>query len=369
MKIIRLIKKRINDIEPNADMLKAIKAQCGIEVKAKVKIPLYKRTLFRVLTPVMACFLLAVTCTSVIFALPRNSSTTSYILLELGSQVQFVAKDNTVVSQQALNPEAQILLLGCDYVDENVDDAIVDVVQNAEELGMIAEGDAINIATVVDSSVEHNKKNSIYSSMNNAQEKLGGNYELSCTFSGRNGLVDSVALKYACSEDSIDNKNIIDLIKIYVNYDSIENQKYEYNLNNEYENIWEQTQADMNADSQYNSYKDLANNLNIVITNLELLQNDFDQKICDAVSIIIDDINGNYDNMLGDFNPDEEFLKMVKDKSQIIKEEINETIQLYYDQFEQDIMEFKRNLYSTIYSGNVMSQNDNYTMPNLQLVA
>ena len=351
MKIIRILRKRIKDIQPNNQVLDEIKAQCGISVSVNAKTPFYKRRIYKMLMPVMACLLLSVNCASIVFTLPKNSSTTSYILLELGSQVQFVAQDDVVVEQQALNPEAQILLLGCDYVDSAVDEAIVDVVNNAETLGMIAPGDDINISTVVSSNVD--SKSSICKGLNSAQNELSKSYQLNSTISDRGDLLDSVAVKYACSEQSIDDKNIADLIKIYVNFDSLEHQEFEYNLNSQYENIWEQMQADMNSDSAYNEYKDLSQNLYIIIVNLQILQSDYDQKMYETINEMIQNINGNYDNMLGEFNINPEFALIVQEKCDYVNDEINKKIESYHDWFEQEVLDYKRSMFNEIYGNNL----------------
>ena len=348
MSIKRLLKKRIQKIQPSQNILASIKAECGIMNVTLHKKPIHKDVRLRVLMPIMACFVFAITCSSIVFTMPRNSDKTSYVLLEMGAQVQFVTEDNVVVNQQGLNKEAQVLLLGCDYVEENVGQAIVDVVDNAEKLGMIAKGDEIKITTFANENIKELSAETTPNNLNSAQNNLQENYNVTKVYQDKNQLVNLISNKYACTPSSINDKNVDDLIEIYVNYDKKDNMKFYYSIYSEYDNIWLQAQNDLNIDIQYNIYKDLANELSKLIYNIESLQISYNENLFNSLNGVVETINANLDNVLGDLEITDEYLNEVKDYLQNINDKRNEIVNDYYEKFNQDIIEFKSQLYYDI---------------------
>ena len=347
MNIIRLLKKRIKDIQPNLDLLENIKKQCGIE-NVKVVKTAVKRHWLRVFVPIMACFVLAITCTSVIFTMPNEIDKTSYILVEMGPQLQFVAEDNIVVEQQGLNKEAQVLLLGCDYVDNSIDNVINDVVDNATELGMVAKGDEIKIFTITGAKENELKKTNLYSNFKSVQNRLGQEYQLTNSFANKEDLVGTIGDKYACSTSGFSSKPVNDLIEIYVNYDQRENLKYYYSINAEYDNIWQDTQLQLNQDVRYNLYKNLLDELQMLVNNIQSLQQSFNQELFDNIDGVVDYINVNFGDILGEFNIDDEYLNLVRTQLQDVGDEIDNIINSYYDEFDSKISQYKLKLYDEI---------------------
>ena len=347
MSIKRLLKKRIQKIQPSQNILASIKAECGIMNVTLHKKPIHKDVRLSVLMPIMACFVFAITCSSIVFTMPKSSDKTSYVLLEMGAQVQFVTEDNVVVDQQGLNKEAQVLLLGCDYVEDNVGQAIVDVVDSAEKLGMIAKGDDIKITTFV-SNVKELSAETTPNNLNSAQNNLQENYNVTKVYQDKNQLVNLISNKYACTPSSINDKNVDDLIEIYVNYDKKDNMKYYYNIYSEYDNIWLQAQNDLNIDIQYNIYKNLADELSKLVYNIESLQTAYNESLYESLNGLVESINANLNGVLGDLEITDEYLNEVKDYLQNVNDKRNDIINDYYEKFNQDIIEFKSQLYNDI---------------------
>ena len=326
MSIKRLLKKRIQKIQPSQNILASIKAECGIMNVTLHKKPIHKDVKFRVLMPIMACFVFAITCSSIVFTMPKNSDKTSYVLLEMGAQVQFVTEDNVVVNQQGLNKEAQVLLLGCDYVEENVGDAIVDVVDNAEKLGMISKGDNIKITTFANKNFKELSADNVSSNFNTIQSNLQANYNVSKTYQNKNQLVNIISNKYACNPSSIDDKNLDDLIEIYVNCDKKDNMKFYYSIYSEYDNIWLQAQNDLNIDIQYNLYKNLADELSKLVYNIESLQTAYNESLYESLNGLVESINANLNGVLGDLAITDEYLNKVKQNLQNVNDKLSEIL-------------------------------------------
>ena len=343
----KLLKKRINKIEPNQSILDDIKFECGIVCQSNTKKVIYQKRWFKVFVPVMACFVLGITCTSVIFSMSRNSDLTSYVLMEMGAQVQFVTDDNIVVKQQGLNKEAQVLLLGCDYVDESIDDAIMDVANNAQQLGMINVGDEIKISAICEEVNNSFKKSNLYSCLNNINNNFE-DYTFTNYFINRNNFINDVANKYACAVASVENKATDELLKIYVNYDQNENLKYHYYIYNEYNNVWDRTQNELNEDVLYNQYLNLSSELEIILTNLEIFNSNNNNELLERISQEVDKINNEYNNVLENFENSDSYYDYVNNVIINNDDEIDKILNQYNSLYKQNIFDLKTSLYQDI---------------------
>lgn len=350
MSIKGKLKKAINQTKSNSLMLNNIHADCGMVMNNDGTAKLSRINIW--LNGVMAITLLiifVILSVSIMSEKTRKTidSIVSYVVLGMGqegSQVQFKTEDSVVVEQTALNQPAEVLLLGDDYTNQNIDECILSAVNTAEDLGMIESGDSINIATFVQLKNGDIMKSSLYKDLNFASGKIAEKFTIENQIFAKNDLLKKVCDKYACSTALINSKNMDELIKIYANYDKVITGNFNYEINQQLNSLWQTKMLELEGNEHYVDYKKLSNSLDIVYNNLVLLQSEYDENVYLNLEQIIDKVNSSFGGMLGEGAVSEEFIKEVATQRELAKKELLKIEQQYFDAYEVQRVAFKKDL-------------------------
>ena len=349
MNIKRQLKKAVNKIEPNNEILTRIKTQCGIpSVRVKEKKPFYSTMLFKTLTPVMACLALAITCVSVVFSMPKQTDDTSYVLLNLGSLVELKTQDDKVIEHTALNQPAQVLLLDCNYQNETIEFTILDMVNNAKELGIIQSGDHINISTFVKEKDKQLMKSDLYQQMNNVYKKIGSQYVIDNTYKTKKEFLNDIANKYACSTAEIKQKNVDELIKIYTNYNSESAHEYEHQIKHELNDLWQENMTNLENDFTYKMYKAICEKLDIVSKNLQLLKENPNDQMFAGVNYLITQLNLAFGTNIESVEISDDFINYINNYLTETKQKMQNIIDDYILHFENMELTYKQQLINNL---------------------
>jgi len=297
MNFKRRLKREINSITPNPVVLNNVRKECGIETLAPHA--KQRKTLRLVMLPVFACLLLAVVCSSIVFALPKGQET--YVLVEMNPKVEFVAKNDTVVKQRALNKEAQVLLLGTNYCGDSVATAINAVVRDAETLGLIAQGDAVCIS-MVDTTQIGGKAKSVYAP--SVIETLGNDFQLTTSFSNKNDLVKAVANKCDVAKEKVANKSVDKLITMYANYDETELINFSKSIATQINGYRAELDLNLKSDQDLADYENILDLLRSIKYNLSVYNNGETDELRSVLEKYVALANTRYDDMLKDLTFD-----------------------------------------------------------------
>ena len=297
MSFKRRLKKEINSITPNQIVLNNIRKECGIETVEKQSKP---RKMWRLLAlPVFACLMLAVVCSSIVFALPKGQE--AYVLVEMNPKVEFVAKNDTVIKQRALNKEAQVLLLGTDYCGDSVASAIKAVVRDAESLGLIAKGDSVCISMVDTTQIGGKAKNVHESSV---IDTLGKDFQLTTSFSNKNDLVKAVANKCDVAKSKVENKSVDKLIAMYANYDETELMNFSKTIAAQINGYRAELDLNLKCDQNLADCEKILDLLHAIKYNLLVYNNGQTDELCSVLEKYVALANTRYDNVLQDLSFD-----------------------------------------------------------------
>lgn len=297
MNFKRRLKKEINDIKPNQIVLNNIRKECGIETTMQQVKP--RKTFRLFMLPVFACLLLAVVCSSIVFALPKGQE--AFVLVEMNPKVEFVAKNDTVIKQRALNKEAQVLLLGTDYCGESVATAIKAIVQDAEALGLIAKGDPVCISMVDTTQIGGRAKNVYKPSI---VDTLGKDYQLTTSFSNKNDLVKAVAKKCDVAKGKVENKSVDKLIAMYADYNETELMNFSKTIAAQINGYRAELDLDLKSDQNLADCKTVLDLLRSIKYNLLVYNNGQTDELRSVLEKYVELANVRFDNILEDLTFD-----------------------------------------------------------------
>lgn len=335
------LKKEINSIEPNQTVLKNVLNQCGIE---STMVQVKPRRTFRLIAlPIFACLMLAVICTSIVFALPKGEE--AYVLIEMNPKVQLVAQNNIVTKQRALNKEAQILLLGTDYRGKSIASAIELVVRDAEMLGLISKGDSVCIS-MVDTTQIGGKVRNIQGAT--AYDSLSKDYQLTTVFSNKSGLVNAVAKKCDKSKVDIENKSVEKLIAMYTDYNESELLSFSKTICTQINSYRAELELNLKSDKNLADYENILDLIQAIKYNLLVYNNGQTDDLRAVLEKYVDIANVRYDNILQNFTFDSNGISTL---NALIDDYENRCISIknsFTSIYEEKIRELKLNILATM---------------------
>ena len=291
MSFKRRLKKEINSIKPNQNIFDNVCTECRIE---KPQMQVKSRKTFRLVAlPVFACLLLAVVCSSIIFALPKGQE--KYVLIEMNPKVEFIAKNDIVIKQRALNKEAQVLLLGVNYCGDSVTTAIQEVIYEAESLGLINKGEQVCIS-MVDTSRVGGKVRNIHE--RTIADTIGKDYALTTSFTNKNDLVKVVANKMDVSKKKIENKSVDNLISMYSGYDESELINFSKSIAAQINGYRAELDLDLKSNQNLTEYEDILDLLRSIRYNLLVYNNGQTDELYGVLDKYVSLVNTRYDNIL-----------------------------------------------------------------------
>lgn len=344
MNIERKIKKTINDVKPSEKVFMNICKEVGIEKKC---VPQKSRSsILRIYLPIFACLVLMVTCVSIVFALPKGNDK-SYFLVEMNSKVELVSKDNIVVEQYALDNQAQVLLLGKDYKQMTVANAIRQLANDAENLGIIAKGDIITISAVIQTNVNINGAKKIENN-ETIVGTVGNDFNLNCSFSNKNELVSKVSNKLGIDKGAVNNKKINELIRLYTGFDentlislnkhiekSISDYQAEYELN-------------LKSDDELKNCYDFIDLATALRDNSKQYILHESERLKTVIDKYVDCINERFDNIIQNFSVSNENIISLENLIKQCQNTAKIIVENYKNQFDYNVYQLKLNILTAL---------------------
>ncbi len=350
MSFKRRLKREINQIKPSQAVFENICRECEIPAAKPVttSCPNKRKIMFAVL-PVFACVMLAVICSTIIFALPSKDGK-SYVLLETNAKLELAVEDDVVVEQRALDEQAQVLLFGNDLKGLTVAGAVRKVVDEAEKIGLINKGDAVSVSVLGGTSKNINVSN-IASGTNPIAEALKGEYALTSSFTTRSDLERKLAGQLDIDRDKLKGKSERELLSLYAGRNAHDIAELNKNIAKQINAYKAEFDLSLKSDEVLEDAEHALQLMQSIKYNLSLYLNSESESLVEALNKYVALSNEKYGDLLAGFTFDEGGAQLIDGLIAEYENRVDTIVNEYKAEYQSKVVALKMSILSGLSAG------------------